>query len=129
MVDEFTKVTSESWFSRLKGAVVAIFFGLILFAVSFVVLFWNEGRAVKQQKALEEGESKVVSVAVDKVDSNNEGQLIHLTGKASTEEELKDPIFGVAAGALKLQRMVEMYQWEESVQSETKKKLGAVRKL
>jgi len=124
MADEFIKVTSESWFSRLKGAVVAIFFGLILFAVSFVVLFWNEGRAVKQRKALEEGEGKVVSVAVDKVDSNNEGQLIHLTGQATTEEELKDPVFGVAAEALKLERMVEMYQWGESVQSETKKKLG-----
>ena len=124
MADEFTEVTSESWFSRLGGAVKGIFFGLILFAVSFVVLFWNEGRAVERQKDLEEGGSKVVSVTAEQVDSGNEGQLIHLSAQASTDEELKDPVFGVAAKALKLRRSVEMYQWEESVQSETKKKLG-----
>lgn len=124
MSDSFTEVTSESWFSRLGGAVKGIFFGLILFAASFVLLFWNEGRAVDRQKALEEGEGLVVSVAVEKVDSGNEGKLVHLSGQATTEEELKDPVFGVQAKALKIKRSVEMYQWEQSETSETKKKLG-----
>jgi len=124
MADEFTEVTSESWFSRLGGAVKGILFGLVLFGLAFVVLFWNEGRAVKRQKALEEGGGKVVSVAADKVEAGNEGKLVHLTGQATTEEKLEDPVFKVAATALKLGRSVEMYQWEESVQSDTKKKLG-----
>ena len=124
MADSFTEVTSESWFSRLGGAFKGILTGLILFALSFVLLFWNEGRAVKRHKDLEEGGSKVVSVAVEKVDSSNEGKLVHLSGQATTDEELKDPVFGVQANALKVKRTVEMYQWEESTSSETKKKLG-----
>lgn len=124
MADEFTEVTSESWVSRLGGAVKGILVGLALFGLAFVVLFWNEGRAVKRQKALEEGGGKVVSVAADKVEAGNEGKLVHLTGQATTEEKLEDPVFKVAATALKLGRSVEMYQWEESVQSNTKKKLG-----
>lgn len=124
MSDSFTEVTSESWFSRLGGAVKGILFGLILIAASFVLLFWNEGRAVKRQKALEEGEGKVVSVLADKVDSGNEGKLVHVSGEAVTDEKLNDPVFGVQANALKIRRSVEMYQWEESTSSETKKKLG-----
>ncbi|MCW5200176.1 TMEM43 family protein, partial [Desulfobulbus sp. F1] len=45
-------------------------------------------------------------------------------GKAVTEATLTDPIFAVSANALKLRREVEMYQWQESSKSETKKKLG-----
>jgi hypothetical protein len=124
MADEFTEVTSESWFSRLGGAVKGILVGLVLFGLAFVVLFWNEGRAVKRQKALEEGGGKVVSVAADKVEAGNEGKLVHLTGEATTGEKLEDPVFKVAATALKLGRSVEIYQWQESVQSDTKKKVG-----
>jgi len=124
MADSFTEVTNESWFSRLGGAVKGILFGLILIAVSFALLFWNEGRAVKRQKALEEGEGKVVSVSADKVDPANEGKLVHLSGQATTDEELTDPVFGIQANALKIRRSVEMYQWEQSTSSETKKKLG-----
>ncbi len=124
MADDFTEVTSQSWGSRLGGAVKGILVGLVLFGLAFVVLFWNEGRAVKRQKALEEGGGMVVPVAADKVAAGNEGELVHLTGEATTDETLEDPVFKVAATALKLGRSVEMYQWQESVQSDTKKKVG-----
>lgn len=121
---DYTEVTNESWFSRLGGAMKGILMGLVLIAISFVLIFWNEGRAVKRHKALQEGGSKVVSVLVDKVDSANEGQLVHLSGQAQTQEVLTDPVFGVGAKALKLQRHVEIFLWQESVQTEQKKKLG-----
>ena len=53
--DSFTEVTHQSWGSRLGGAFKGIVFGIILFIVSFPLLFWNEGRAVKRHKTLEEG--------------------------------------------------------------------------
>ena len=37
---------------------------------------------------------------------------------------LTDPVFGVSAKALKLSRVVEMYQWEEKTEKKTKDKLG-----
>ncbi len=122
--DNFTEVTQESWFGRIGGAIKGILVGLILFIVAFPLLFWNEGRSVKEYKTLKEGGGAVISVTSDTVDAANTGKLVHMTGKASTEATLKDPVFGVAANALKLKRVVEMYQWKETSHSETKKKLG-----
>ncbi|WP_446007720.1 TMEM43 family protein [Candidatus Electrothrix sp.] len=122
--DSYTEVTEQSWFSRIGGAIKGIIFGFILFLIAFPLLFWNEGRAVKTYKTLKEGGGAVISVASDRVDPSNEGKLIHLSGKANTEEILTDPVFGVADNALRLLRKVEMYQWQESSESETKKKLG-----
>lgn len=122
--DRFSVVSHESWFSRIGGAIKGVLMGLFLFIVAFPLLFWNEGRSVKQYKTLKEGAGLVVTVASDKVDAANDGKLVHTTGKAATDATLEDPVFGVSANALKLRRVVEMYQWREQSESETDKKLG-----
>lgn len=122
--DSFTEVTNESWFGRIGGAIKGIVIGVILFAVAFPLLFWNEGRAVKRYKSLKEGAGAVVAVSSERIDATNSGKLIHVSGKATTDETLTDPMFGVSANGLKLKRMVEMYQWKETSNSTTKKKLG-----
>jgi hypothetical protein len=122
--DSVTEVTSQSWFSRISGAIKGILVGFILFIVAFPLLFWNEGRAVKRYKTLKEGSGAVVSVTPDRVDAANEGRLIHVTGKAETKTTLADPVFGVSADALRMKRVVEMFQWTETSRSETRKKLG-----
>jgi len=127
MSDSFTEVTSESWFGRLGNSIKGVLVGVVLFLVAFPVLWWNEGRAVKTAKALEEGKGIVVSVSADEVDPANEGKLVHLTGEATTEETLEDPEFGMSATALRMKRSVEMYQWDEDKQTRTRKKLGGGR--
>ena len=122
--DRFTEVTSQSWFGRIGGAIKGVIIGLILFAVAFPLLFWNEGRAVKRYKTLKEGGGAVVSVTSESVDASHADKLVHVTGKAVTDATLKDADFGVSAQALKLKRSVEMYQWDERTQSKTNKKLG-----
>jgi hypothetical protein len=122
--DTITEVTSQSWFSRLGGAIKGVLFGIILFIVAFPLLFWNEGRAVARYKTLKEGGGTVISVNADAVEPANMGKLIHVTGQATTVETLTDPVFGIAANALQLERNVEMYQWQESSSRSTKKKLG-----
>ncbi|XOF33360.1 MAG: TMEM43 family protein [Candidatus Electrothrix sp. YB6] len=122
--DSFTEVTEQSWFSRIGKSITGIFFGLLLFVAAFPLLFWNEGRAVKTYKTLKEGAGAVVSVPADRVDPANAGKLIHITGRAVTEDTLTDPVFGLSANALKLLRRVEMYQWEEESSSTTEKKVG-----
>lgn len=123
-MSDFSETTSQSWFSRIGDAIKGILFGLALFAISFPVLFWNEGRAVKQYRTLKEGAGAVVSVTADKVDPANEGKLVHVSGPATTTETLKDPEFGVQSVALRLVREVEMYQWTEKSERESRKKLG-----
>lgn len=122
--DSFTEVTHESWSSRIRGAVKGILVGIILFLIAFPLLFWNEGRALKRYKTLKEGGAAVLSVTSDSIDAANSGKLIHVTGRADTAATLTDSVFGVSANAIKLKRVVEMYQWKETSRSETKKKLG-----
>lgn len=124
MPDSFTVTSSKSWFSRLAESIKSVLVGLVLFVVSFPILWWNEGRAVKTARSLEEGAGAVVSVAPDQVAPANEGKLVHATGTISTDGPVVDADLGVQANAVKLVRNVSMYQWIEEEKSETRKKLG-----
>ncbi len=119
-----TKVTRKSWFSRIGDSIKGILFGLLLFLASFPLLWWNEGRAVTTYKSLQEGASSVVSISADQVDPEKENHLVHLTGKAITDEILNDTTFGVSVNAIKLQRSVEMYQWRERKTTRTENRVG-----
>ena len=120
----YTEVTNQSWFSRLGQSIKSVLVGLLLFVVAFPLLFWNEGRAVQRARSLEKGESIVVSLPGPKVDPANEGKLVHVTGKATTNETLSDAMFGVSKNAIKLIRKVSMYQWKESSTTRTEKRMG-----
>src|SRR5262249_16954733 len=111
----------ERLFESIKGVLI----GIILFVVSFPLLFWNEGRAVDTAAALEEGSKNVISVpAADKVDPANEGKLVHLTAEATTTENLEDKEFLISEKAIYLGRNVEMYQWKEEEHRRSEKQLG-----
>ncbi len=124
MSDRFTRTTHQSWLSRIKRSFSGILAGLALVLGSFILLFWNEGRAVKTHKMLQEGAGIVVTVDSQRVDPRYEGRLVHMTGMATTAEKLTDPLFGVSITALRLTRQVEMLQWHESKSTKTSKKLG-----
>jgi hypothetical protein len=120
----FTEVTEESWIGRLGKSIAGVGFGIALFLIAFPLLWWNEGRAVQTYKSLSEGAGAVVSAAVDRVDAANDGKLVHVTGLATTAETLSDPTFGISVQALKLDRKVRMYQWQEKSTTKEEKKLG-----
>ncbi|MEM8933397.1 MAG: TMEM43 family protein, partial [Acidobacteriota bacterium] len=120
-MDSFTEVSHQSWGSRLRGSFQGIIVGFLLVAGGVSLLFWGEGRAVKRAKALEEGASTVVSVDGSGPQSANQGQLVHFWGDAIALEPVRDDLFGVEVDGLKLRREVEMYQWDEDVDSKTTK--------
>lgn len=122
--DSFAEVTSQGWGSRLLQSIKGVLVGGAFFLGSFPLLVWNEGRAVKTARSLEEGAGAVVSVPADRVDAGHQGRLVHVSGEATTGETLADPDFGVSAPAIHLRRVVEMYQWDEDEKSETRNKLG-----
>jgi hypothetical protein len=124
MPDSFSSTSSTSWFSNLAGSIKSVLFGLLLFAGSFPLLFWNEGRAVRTSKGLKEGLGSVVSVSPDSVDGGKEGKLIHVSGAVRTDAPVVDDQLAVKATAVKLIRKVEMFQWKEHEKSESRKKLG-----
>lgn len=123
-IDQVTEVTSTSWLSRLGRAIGGVFVGLIAILVAAVLLFWNEGRAIKTAQGLTEGAGIVRSVAADKVDAANDGRLVHVSGMLSTGGPVADPDFAIRVQGVRLVRHVEMYQWKEETQTETRTKLG-----
>lgn len=123
-MSEFVTVTRRGLGARTKNSVGGAIFGFILLALGVILLFWNEGRAVKRYQDLKEGAGKVVSVDSASVDAANEGQLVHLSGEAKTTGPLSDPVFGISETAIRLSRTVEMFQWIEDVRTETKNNTG-----
>lgn len=94
--------------------------GIIIFIIGIFVLWNNEGRAVKTQNAINEALKGYTDVSSEKIDSQYEGKIIATTGKIdlSNSSELRDSKFGISAKAVKLQRVVEMYQWDESCETD-----------
>ena len=89
--------------------------GIILLLIGIAMLWNNEGRTVKVQNAINEALSSYVDVSSKKINSKYEGKLIATTGKIdlSNSSDVKDSKFGISLKAVKLKRIVEMYQWAE----------------
>lgn len=123
-LDSFTEVTGQSWLRRVGSSVKGVVVGLIFVIASFVLIFWNEGRTVKRYRTLNEGAGAVISVSIDSILPENEGRLVHVSGKLDSDEILYDEIFSVDINGLRLLRTAKMYQWQEHKETTTKKKLG-----
>src|SRR5688572_23042713 len=124
MSDSYTETTTKSWSSRLGESIKGVLFGLVLIVGSCAFLFWNEGRAVQTQRSLTEGASLVVAGDAARVDPANDGKLVHISGDLKAGAPLADPEFAVSASALRLVRVIEMYQWKEEQRTETRKNVG-----
>ncbi len=122
--ETYTEVTSQSWFSRLGESIKSVGLGIIIFIAAFPVLWKNEGCAVKIAQGLTEGAGAVISLPEPKVNSANNGKLVHFSGDATTSDILSDPTMGISENAIRLVRSVQMYQWKEVSTSKTEKKLG-----
>lgn len=119
-------VENVGFFDRMKDACAGVVIGLALVVMIPIVQIWNESRYVNEADRINLAESTLKSegadVKPDKVDSANEGKLIHTSGTATTDAVLKDDRFGLSINAFRLSRSVEMYQWQEDVKTTNKGK-------
>lgn len=122
--DTVTRVSSQSWISRVGGSIKGVLVGVVLFVAAFPLLWMNEGRAVRTAKGLQEGAAAVVAVSAGARDPGMEGRLIHFSAQAVTSATLTDPEFGISVPAIRLVREVEMFQWQERSKTEERTKLG-----
>lgn len=123
-MSEFTETTTTGWFSRISGSIKGIGFGFVMIIGAIVLLWWNEGRAVKTYRGLKEGESVTISIKPDKINPKNENKLVHLTGLLNTNDTLFDQVFNIKSTGVKMKRNVEMFQWKEKAKTKTKKNVG-----
>lgn len=121
----YQTTTKTSYGQRVGNSFRGILTGIILFVGATVLLWWNEGRAVKTDKMLKQAEGQAVHVeSVAAMDHSYEGKLIHATAMAETSEHLTDPMNAIDVVAIRLDRNVEYYQWVEHSNTETKDKFG-----
>ncbi len=111
--------------TRLGNSLGGIGMGLLLFIAATALLWWNEGRAVKTDKMLNEAQGVTVEMeSVSKINPEYDGELVHASAVATTNDSLVDKDFGIGATAISLRRRVEYYQWVEHSKTETRDKLG-----
>ena len=121
----YQEVTTTSYGKRVGNSFKGIGGGILLFVAATVLLWWNEGRAVKTDKMLNEAEKACVQMEnPNKKDATLDGELVCATAVATTQDSLIDSRFGFGATAISLQRSVEYYQWVEHAESKSEDKLG-----
>ncbi len=121
----FTETTTTGYGTRVGNSFKSIGTGFILLCAATALLWWNEGRAVKTAKMLEEAGSAFVEMPNPaKKDAALDGELVCGTAMATTEDSLSDGQFGIGAKAIALKRKVEYYQWIEHTSETKEDKLG-----
>ena len=121
----YQEVTTTGYGTRVGNSFKAIGSGILMFCIGTALLWWNEGRAVKTEKMLDEAGSAYVEMEnPNKKDASLEGELICGTALATTEDSLSDAQFGIGAKAISLRRSVEYYQWVEHSEEKKEDKLG-----
>lgn len=124
MGEVYRAVSNKSWFSRAAASIAGVGGGILLILVMIGVLFWNEGRAVKTRAGLNELQETAIELQGPKVQSAHDGKPVHFIGPTATEEVLGDPRFAVQENAIRLDRVVEMYQWHEDKKTSTRTRTG-----
>jgi hypothetical protein len=128
MTDRFQHTETIGYVRRVTSSLGRALIGLALVVGAVPLQFWNEGRAVAEHRALEEGAGAVVETTATPLDPSKEGSLVHVSALATPGQPLSDADFGVATDGIALMRRVEMYQWRESKETRREKQLGGSEK-
>ncbi len=123
MSDSYTKTTRTSYSDNIKNSIGGMVVGVMLFIVSFILLWWNEGNSVRLMQQEDFIKKNAIVVSSQTVNRSNDFKLIATNGKVQTNEILFDGIISMKK-ALKLVRTVEMYQWVEEKHTHKKDNVG-----
>ena len=121
----YTETTTTGYGTRVGRSFKSIGSGFVMFCLATALLWWNEGRAVKTDKMLNEAEKVCVDMEnPNKIDPAMEGELVCASALATTEDVLTDDKFGFSETAIGMNRRVEYYQWVEHEETKREDKLG-----
>ena len=121
----YTETTTTGYGTRVGNSFKSIGSGFLMFILGTVLLFWNEGRTVKTGDAIVEAQKATVEMENPaKMDASLDGQMIHATSKAVSEDVLRDGQYPIAGNYTALKRDVEYYQWVERKEEKKRDKLG-----
>lgn len=126
MADQYTTSSTTGLGGRMGNSIKGVLFGLIMVVVSFGLLYWNEGRAVRTGNIIKQASQAPVVDATSAVPADP-GKLVAANGILATGSTLTDTPNAYGKGAtfnpgtevLSLERRVEMYAWIEEKKTET----------
>mgnify|MGYP002624637395 CR=1 FL=1 len=105
---------------KVKNMFSGVIAGFIFIIIGTLILWNGEKNNVNNIKTVQEIEDKVINVTSDNIDQGNEGKLICTNGDLIVNDELvSDSTFNVGTKTAKLERVVEMYQWEEETETDS----------
>ena len=119
MSDQFTSVEEKGLGTNLVDSIKGVAVGGLLFIVSFIVLWMNEGRVDLSEVAKKSAVANPASI-----DSGLNGKFVSVTGDLKTDEKIGDPELLHPGNYLRLHRNVQMWAWVENVKTSTEKKTG-----
>lgn len=119
MAHQFTKTTKTGVGSRLVNSIKGVFIGILLFLISFGVLYWNEGRVDVSEVA-----KNAVEISAEEVDAGADGEFVYVIGDVVSEEQVGDGLYLISGDYLAVSRTVEMYAWVEETSSTTEDEWG-----
>ena len=119
MPNSYTQVTRTGFGGRIGKSIGGVFFGLLLFVASFVVLYLNEGRVDLSKIA-----QTATPVSYQSVASDQNGNLVAITGPVSSAQTLGDNLFLKPGNYVAANREVQTYAWVETKSTQTTNNTG-----
>lgn len=100
---------------RRAGPFAGVVPGIFITLASSALQWYNEGRAVTDAQMLAYARRQTVELdPAAPIDPENDGRLVHVTGRVTTEGGLTDPDHGLfRPDALQLTSTTEAFQWNE----------------
>jgi hypothetical protein len=87
---------------------------VLVAAGTSAALCWNEWQLARRLGAVDAAARDLAALAPDaRPGTGRAGRPVHLAGEAVAAAPVRDPVLGVVAAALRLDRIAETYQWIE----------------
>jgi hypothetical protein len=115
----YQETTVRSWGDNLLASLIALFFGLLLFLGSFVLLFANEG-SIDFSRAAKGAEV----VAATAAPPQTQGKMVAMTGTIASAQPLGDNLYLKPGAYITLVRTVEMFAWKQTESTRTQRNFG-----
>ncbi len=100
--------------TRIGKVIVYLIVGLLLLAGCFYLLTNFDNTSFKTAQSLSEAGKALIIVPSSPVYQKNNLRVVYISGLATTDETLTDPLLTVSGQALVLIRRVENFQWMET---------------
>ena len=105
----YTEKTTTGYGTRVGNSIKATLMGFVIIIGATILLWWNEGRAVKTADMLEDAQGACVEMPKpDKIDKSLDGKLVCATAMANTDEVLTDADFGISENAISLSPLLRI---------------------